>query len=65
MNPANTLKISSAMFAVLWAGWMIWSSGDFGVANIAIFAVVGAIAGWLWFLGMRWFYRRSGLLPKN
>jgi len=64
MNPANTLKICSVMFAVLWAGWMIWSSGDFAAANIAIFAVAGAVAGWLWFLGMRWFYRRSGLLPK-
>jgi hypothetical protein len=64
MNPANTLKFSSALFAVLWAGWMVWWSGDFAVVNIVILTVCGAIAGWLWFLAMRWYFRRSGLLPR-
>jgi hypothetical protein len=58
------LKPCSVLFAVLWAGFMIWSSGDFSVTNIVGFAVAGAIAGWLWYLGMRWFFRRRGLLPK-
>ena len=63
MNPDTSLKLASIAFAVLWAAWMIWSSG-ITLANVAIFAVAGAIVGWLWFLGMRWFFRRIGRLPK-
>ena len=63
MNPDTPLKLSSIAFAVLWAAWMVWSSG-ITLVNVAIFAVVGALAGWLWFLGMRWFFRRIGRLPK-
>lgn len=64
MNVVNILKLSSAIFALLWSGWMVWSSGDFAVANIVILAIVGAIAGYFWFLGMRWYFRRVGLLPN-
>jgi len=63
MHPDTFLKLDSIAFAVLWAGWMIWSSG-FTLVNVATFAVAGALAGWLWFLGMRWFFRRIGRLPK-
>ena len=63
MNFSNVLKLSSVMFALLWSGWMIWSSGDFAVANIVIFAIMGAVVGYLWFLGMRWFFRRISLPP--
>jgi hypothetical protein len=42
---------------------MVWSNG-ITLVNVATFAVVGALAGWLWFLGMRWFFRRIGRLPK-
>ena len=60
MNPLNTLKLCSVMFAVLWTGWMLWSSGELAAANIAILTIVGAVAGYLWFVGMRWFFRRIG-----
>jgi hypothetical protein len=63
MNPDTSLKLASIAFAVLWAAWMIWSNG-FTPANVVTFALVGALAGWLWFLGMRWFFRRIGRLPK-
>jgi formate hydrogenlyase subunit 3/multisubunit Na+/H+ antiporter MnhD subunit len=52
------------MFAVLWTGWMLWSNGELAAANIAILAIVGAVAGYLWFVGMRWFFRRIGQLPN-
>ena len=64
MNPVTPLKLSSVLFAILWAVWMIWWSGNFGIVNIVIFTIGGAIAGWLWFLAMRWYFRRTGLLPK-
>ena len=64
MNPVTPLKLSSVMFAVLWASWMVWWSGNFAIANIVILAICGGIAGWLWFLAMRWYFRRAGLLPK-
>ena len=65
MNPDTPLKLSAIAFAILWSAWMIWSSGDLHAANIAILTVCGAIAGWLWFLGMRWFFRRIGRLPRS
>jgi hypothetical protein len=43
---------------------MVWSSGDFAVANIVIVTIVGAVAGYFWFLGMRWYFRRIGRLPN-
>jgi hypothetical protein len=64
VNFVNILKLSSVMFAVLWSGWMVWSSGDFAVANIVIVTIVGAVAGYFWFLGMRWYFRRIGRLPN-
>ena len=64
MNFVNVLKLSSVMFAVLWSGWMVWSSGDFAVANIVIVTIAGAVAGYFWVLGMRWYFRRIGRLPN-
>ena len=64
MNPETPLKLSSIGFAILWTAWMVWSSGEFNLVNIGILTVCGALAGWLWFLGMRWFFRRIGRLPK-
>lgn len=65
VHPEAPLKFGSVLFAVLWTSWMIWSSSDFAVANIVISIVFGGIGGWLWFLGMRWYFRRRGLLPRN
>jgi hypothetical protein len=33
------LKWSSAAFAILWTGWMIWWSGNFEPANIIILSI--------------------------
>lgn len=64
MNPATPLKLSSIAFAILWTGWMIWWSGAFNPVNVAIMSACGALAAWLWFLAMRWYFRRIGLLPR-
>ncbi len=65
MNPVTPLKLGSILFAIHWIVWMAWWNESFGVANIVIFSVFGAVAGWLWFLGMRWSFRRAGLLPRT
>lgn len=64
MHAETPLKLSSIMFAVLWTAWMVWWSGAFSAANIAIMSACGALAAWLWFLAMRWYFRRIGLLPR-
>ena len=65
MNFVNILKLSSVMFAVFWSAGMVWSSGDFAVANIVILTILGAVAGYFWFLAMRWYFRRIGRLPNE
>lgn len=64
MKPGTPLKLSSIAFAILWTAWMVWWSGVFDAVNIGIWSAAGALAAWLWFLGMRWYFRRIGLLPK-
>ncbi|MBR1123001.1 hypothetical protein JQ628_15855 [Bradyrhizobium lablabi] len=59
------LKWGSIAFAVLWTGWMIWWSGDFGPANIVILAICGAAAGYLWYRLMCWQFRRMGMLARE
>lgn len=65
MNPETPLKLNSIAFAILWTAWMVWWSGAFNPVNVGIMAACGALAAWLWFLGMRWYFRRVGLLPKS
>lgn len=65
MHPETPLKLSSAAFGLIWTIWMVWWSGDFSPIHIGILAVCGALAGWLWFRGMRWYFRRIGLLPRG
>jgi hypothetical protein len=65
MKPETPLKMSSIAFAVLWTGWMVWWSGEFTAVNIGLLSAGGALAAWLWFLGMRWYFRRIGLLPRS
>ena len=64
MHPETPLKLSSIMFAVLWTAWMVWMSGVFSAVNVGILTACGALAAWLWFLAMRWYFRRVGLLPR-
>ena len=54
MNPKIGLKWSAAFFTVFWtAGMLLWS-GAVDPANIALTAIAGSIAGYLWYLMMRW-----------
>ena len=65
-NPVVTsLKWGSIAFAVLWTGWMIWSSGDFAAANIIILTICGSLVGYLWYRLMCWLFRRMGMLPRE
>ncbi len=64
MHPETPLKLSAIVFALLWTAWMVWWSGIFSVVNISVTSAGGVLAAWLWFLGMRWYFRRIGLLPK-
>ncbi len=65
MHPETPLKLSSAAFGLIWTVWMVWWTGEFNAVGIGIFVVCGALAGWLWFRGMRWYFRRTGLLPRG
>lgn len=65
MHPETPLKLSSIAFAIFWTAWMVWWSDEFSAVNIGILTACGALGGWLWFLGMRWYFRRKGLLPRT
>jgi hypothetical protein len=64
MTAQSRLKLSAAMFAVLWSAGMIWWSGDYSVPRIVIFSIAGAIGGLLWYWLMakwqRWVLARTG-----
>jgi hypothetical protein len=64
MKPETPLKLNSIAFAILWTVWMVWWSGVFNPVNIGIMSAGGVLTAWLWFLAMRWYFRRIGLLPK-
>jgi hypothetical protein len=44
---------------------MIWSSGSFDSINIIMFSISGAVIGFLWYLGMRWFFQRMRMSPDD
>jgi hypothetical protein len=52
MSQKITLILASIAFAVLWSAYMIWQTST-GTANTVILVVCGAIAGVLWYFGMR------------
>ena len=64
MTAQSRLKLSAAMFAVLWSAGMIWWRGDYSAAGVVIFSIAGAIAGVLWYWLMakwqRWVLARTG-----
>jgi hypothetical protein len=61
MKPTMVLKLSAIAFAVLWSGWMVFLSDE--PNTLAITAVCGSVAGWLWYHIMRWCFRLMRLLP--
>lgn len=65
MKPTTLLKLSAIAFTVLWSGWMLWVGGNYQPAVIAILAISGSLAGYLWYRGMRWSFRLMRLLPRT
>ena len=55
MNPKSTLIVASIVFAVLWTAFMLWWNGPPDTAMVIIWLITGAIAGVLWYWGMRRF----------
>jgi len=53
MSEKITWILASIAFAVLWTAYMIWQTST-AMANVVILIVCGAIAGTLWYFGMRW-----------
>lgn len=64
-SPTLPLKLGALSFTVLWAGWMLWSSGSFDGANMIILAGLGSVAGYVWYRLMRWSFRLMLLLPYD
>jgi hypothetical protein len=58
MTPSTPLKIGAVAFGVLWTLWMLWWSGSLDRVNIAMLTICGAMAGYLWYLCMRWVFGR-------
>jgi hypothetical protein len=65
MDQAKRLKLSAIAFTVFWTGGMLWWSGEYQPANIIILVICGTIAGYLWYLGMRWAFQLLHLLPLH
>ena len=53
MSEKITWILASMAFAVLWTAYMIWQTST-DMANVIILIICGAIAGTLWYFGMRW-----------
>lgn len=64
-SPTLPLKLGAVAFTVLWAAWMLWSSGSFDRASLVILGVCAAIAGYVWYRLMRWSFRLMLLLPYD
>ena len=58
MTPSTPLKFGAVAFGVLWTLWMLWWSGSLDRVNIAMLTICGAMAGYLWYLCMRWAFGR-------
>ena len=65
MDQVKRLKLSAIAFAVFWIGAMLWVSGEHHPAYVALLLICGSIAGYFWYLGMRWAFQRLHLLPLN
>jgi len=57
LDSTNPAKLGAWIFAVLWTAAMIWRSDPFDVVNVVFLVIGGAIAGYLWYVFMRWYIR--------
>lgn len=65
LNPSTPLKLGAWVFAVLWTAWMIWWSGSLDRVNIVMLSICGAVVGYLWHLGMRWYFDRMRMIHSD
>ncbi len=64
-TPSTPLKLGAVAFAVLWTLLMMWRSGSLDRVNVIMLTICGAVAGYLWYLAMRWLLRRMRLLAAG
>jgi hypothetical protein len=65
MDQAKRLKLGAIAFTIFWVGAMLWWSGEHHLANVIILTICGTIAGYLWYLAMRWVFQHMRLLSPN
>jgi hypothetical protein len=65
LTPNTPLKWGAVAFGVFWTGAMLWWTGSSGPVEICILALCGALGSYGWYHGMRFAFRRVGLLPSN
>ena len=65
MDQARRLKFAAVFFTIFWIVGMLWWSGEYHPAYIILLAVCGSIAGYLWYLAMRWVFGHMHLLNRN
>lgn len=65
MDQAKRLKFASVFFAVFWVGGMLWWDGEYHPAYVVILGICGAVAGYLWYLAMRWMFQRMQPAKQN
>lgn len=53
MFSRRTLILASFAFAVVWTAGMVWWNSPTTTAGMVILTLTGAIAGMLWYRGMR------------
>jgi hypothetical protein len=63
MDQARRLKLGAIFFTIFWIGGMLWWSGEYHPAYIILLTVCGTIAGYLWYLAMRWVFQH--MRPLN
>jgi len=64
-SPTLPLRLGATALTVLWAGWMMWSSGSFDRASVLVLAVCAALAGYVWYRMMRWSFRHMMQLAES
>jgi hypothetical protein len=64
-SPTLALKFGAIAFTVLWAGWMMLSSGSLDAVSVAILIVCASLAGYVWYRMMCWSFRRMMLLSDG
>jgi hypothetical protein len=57
MDTHRPLILGSFAFALLWVMGMLWWNGPMNAARTVVLVILGALAGILWYFGMRLWMR--------